>query len=413
MDGSEFGGGMSKQPLIDFDHYGQQSLSESDHAWRKVRQACPVAWTAANGGHWVVSGYEEVASAFKDWESFSSARVDPDISSLSVGNLRIPPLYPEELDPPQWHPLRRILSELLSPGAVQRLQPRIAHWVTYAIDRVIESGECDMTDDIACPIPAAVALELLGFPQSDWERMSNAFHGVGSFDRTTPEFARALADVAWTGTRVREELVDRLQHPRDDAMSFIVLHDVDGHRIALSDAEAVVLLVVGGGVDTTTSLASSALLYLGRHPELRSRFLDDPTLLDSGTEEFLRMYPPARTHGRIAARDVELGGCHIAAGDRVLLSEVSACHDENAFPDAEQFIVDRFPNRHVAFGLGIHRCPGSHLARAQFKEIIRQVLLRMPDYQVDQDQVVEYPNWSGIGGWARIPATFSPGRRIL
>jgi cytochrome P450 len=196
-------------------------------------------------------------------------------------------------------------------------------------------------------------------------------------------------------------------------MSFIVSHDVDGHQIARTDAEAVVLLVIGGGVDTTTSLTSSALVYLGRHPELRAPLLDDPSILDSGTEEFLRMYPPARTHARIAVRDIELGGCHISAGDRVLLSEVSACHDERAFPDADRFIIDRFPNRHVAFGLGIHRCPGSHLARAQFKEIMRQVLQRMPDYRVDQQQIVEYPNWSSIGGWAKIPATFSPGGRLL
>jgi cytochrome P450 len=413
MDGPEIGAALPKQPLIDFDHYAQHSLSESDRAWRQVRGDCPVAWTEANGGHWVISSYQAVASAFKDWETFSSARTDPEITSLSVGNLKLPPLYPEELDPPEWHPVRRILSELLSPGAVQRLQPRIAHWVTHYIDQVIESGRCDMTDDIACPIPAAVSLEFLGFPQSDWERMSNAFHGTGSYDRTTPEFAQALADVVWVGTRVSEELSARLQEPRDDAMSFIVSHDVDGQQITRSDAEAVVLLVIGGGVDTTTSLASSALLYVGQHPELRPQFLDDPTLLDSGTEEFLRMYPPARTHARIAVRDIEFEGCLISAGDRVLLSEVSACHDESAFPDADQFIVDRFPNRHVAFGLGIHRCPGSHLARAQFKEIMRQVLQRMPDYRVDEEQVVEYPNWSSIGGWARIPATFSPGGRLL
>ena len=125
------------------------------------------------------------------------------------------------------------------------------------------------------------------------------------------------------------------------------------------------------------------------------------------------MYPPARTHARTAARDTELGGCFIAKGDRVLLSEVSACHDESAFANADQFIVDRFPNRHAAFGLGIHRCPGSHLARAQFKEIMRQVLTRMPDYELDLEQVAEYPNWSSIGGWAKIPATFTPGRRVV
>jgi cytochrome P450 len=402
-----------RQPVIDFDHYRQRSLSESDSAWRSVREQCPVAWTEANGGHWVVSSYQEVAHAFKDWETFSSARTTPEFSSLTVGQLRIAPLYPEELDPPAWQPLRRILNELLSPGAVRRLQPRIEHWVTHHIDQVIESGHCEMSADIACPVPAAVALELLGFPQSDWERISNAFHGTASLDRTTEGFAQALGDLDWVSRRVRQELGTRRRTPRGDALSFIASHEVDGQPIAPDDAAALVLLIVGGGVDTTTSLASAALVHLGQHPELRAALVGEPDLLDSGTEEFLRMYPPARTHARTAARDTELGGCRIAKGDRVLLSEVSACHDERAFADADRFIVDRFPNRHAAFGLGIHRCPGSHLARAQFKEIMRQVLGRMPDYTVDDEQIAEYPNWSSIGGWARIPATFTPGRRRL
>jgi cytochrome P450 len=402
-----------RQPVIDFDHYRQRSLSESDGAWQRVRAQCPVAWTEANGGHWVVAGYQEVAQAFKDWETFSSARTNPEFSSLTVGNLRIAPLYPEELDPPEWQPLRRILNELLSPAAVRRLQPRIEHWVTHYIDQVIESGHSEMAADIACPIPAAVALELLGFPPSDWGRISNAFHGTASLDRKTPAFAQAVDDLDWVSLRVREELAKRRRAYEDDALSFIASHEVDGQPIAPGDAEALVLLVVGGGVDTTTALASAALVHLSRHPELRAALANEPGILDSGTEEFLRMYPPARTHARTAARDTELGGCLIARGDRVLLSEVSACHDERAFADADRFIVDRFPNRHAAFGLGIHRCPGSHLARAQFKEIMRQVLRRMPDYVVDVEQIAEYPNWSSIGGWARIPATFTPGSRLL
>jgi cytochrome P450 len=154
MQGSDAESAITRTPLIDFNHYDQHSLSASDDAWRAVREQCPVAWTNANGGHWVVSRYQEVAIAFKDWETFSSARTDPEISSLSVGQLKIAPLYPEELDPPEWHPLRRILSEILSPAAVQRLQPRIEHWVTHYIDKVIESGRCELAEDIACPIPA-------------------------------------------------------------------------------------------------------------------------------------------------------------------------------------------------------------------------------------------------------------------
>ena len=151
-------------------------------------------------------------------------------------------------------------------------------------------------------------------------------------------------------------------------MSFIAHYEADGVPIAPDDAEAVVLLTIGGGVDTTTSVTSAALLHLSRHPADRQRLVAEPDLLDSAIEEFLRVYPPARTHARTAVRDTELGGCPVAKGDRVLLSEVSANHDESAFPDADRFVIDRFPNRHVAFGLGIHRCPGSHLARAQFKD---------------------------------------------
>jgi cytochrome P450 len=403
----------ARTPRVDFDHYRHRSIDESDRAWRSLREQCPVAWTEANGGHWIVAGYEEVASAFRDWETFSSRRTDPEVCSLSVGNLRVPPLYPEELDPPDWYPLRRVLSEVLSPNAVKRLAPRIDHWVTHYVDQFIERGSCELASELTCRVPAAVTLELLGFPPRDWGRIQHAFHGTAAFERGTAEFAAAAADVGWVSTRVAEEMAERRQEPRADAMSFIVGYESDGVPIDPYDAEAVVLLTIGGGVDTTTSVSSAALLHLARFPGDRQRLLDDPTLLDGAIEEFLRVYPPARTHARTAVRDAELGGCPVVSGDRVLLSEVSANHDERAFPDAGRFVIDRFPNRHVAFGLGIHRCPGSHLARAQFKVMLQQVLERMPDYTMPDDDVVEYTNWSAIGGWANLPAQFTPGPRRL
>jgi cytochrome P450 len=404
---------LRREPHAEFDHYGQRSIGQSDAAWKELRERCPVAWTEANGGHWVVSGYPEVAAAFKDWETFSSARRDPRYTSLSVGNMEIPPLYPEELDPPEWHPLRRILSELFSPKAVERLGPRIEYWVAHAIDEVIETGRCEMSEDIACAVPAAVTLELLGFPEEDWDRIAWAFHGAASFDRSTPEFAEAARDLRWVSARAGEELAARRGKRGEDALSLIAFHDVDGRPITPEEAEALVLLVIGGGVDTTTSVTCAAFVHLARHLDHRARLTREPELLASATEEFLRVYPPARTHARIVAADAEFAGCRLEAGDRILLSEVAANHDPSAFPDAERFVIDRFPNRHVSFGLGIHRCPGSHLARAQFKEIVRQVLARMGDYEVDLNRVVEYPNWSSIGGWARIPATFTPGPRRL
>ena len=115
-----------------------------------------------------MSGYEEVATAFRDWEHFSSARTNPKYCAITLGDSLLPLLTPEEIDPPDWYPLRRILAELLSPQASERLRPRVARWVAHYIDEVIESGRCDFVYDLACPVPAAVTLEWLGFPPSDW-----------------------------------------------------------------------------------------------------------------------------------------------------------------------------------------------------------------------------------------------------
>jgi cytochrome P450 len=168
-------------------------------------------------------------------------------------------------------------------------------------------------------------------------------------------------------------------------MTRIAHHEVDGELLSVDDATSIVLLTIGGGVDTTTALTSAAFVHLGRYDDDRKRLIADPSLIDSATEEFLRVYPPARTHARTVAHDAEFGGCEMHAGERVLLSEISANRDDRSFPDPDRFIIDRFPNRHVSFGVGIHRCPGSHLARLEFKTMIRRVLDRLPDFVLDED----------------------------
>jgi cytochrome P450 len=170
---------------------------------------------------------------------------------------------------------------------------------------------------------------------------------------------------------------------------------------------------MSGGVDTTTAVASAAFVHMHYHPEDRRRLIEQPELTDSAIEEFLRLYPPARTHARTVIQDVELGGCQLRKDDRLILGEGSACHDESAFPDAGKFIIDRFPNRHLAFGMGLHRCPGSHIARAMFKEMLIQVLERMPDYRIAEEGLKEYPHWYALGGWSTAPVTFTPGTRRL
>jgi cytochrome P450 len=195
--------------------------------------------------------------------------------------------------------------------------------------------------------------------------------------------------------------------------SFLANVEVEGKPTTFEFATGMVNMAMSGGVDTTTSVASAAFVHMHYHPEDRQRLLDEPGLIDSAIEEFLRMYPPARTHGRTVVEDAELGGFLLRKNDRLIISEVSANHDEAAFPDAHKFVIDRFPNRHVAFGIGPHRCLGSHLARAMFKEMLTQVLERIPDYRIVEDELEEYPNWTALGGWSKAPITFTPGTRRL
>jgi cytochrome P450 len=369
---------------------------------------CPVVWTEHNGGHWIVSTYEMVAAAFRDWERFSSERTDPDRSAIAFTNSKVPVSLPEESDPPRWYGYRRSLAQILSPQATERLRGRARFWTTHYLDQVVERGECEFVEDFTCPVPASVTLEWMGYPPGDWQMYSDAFHGVSAYPAGSPEHRKASEAYGPVMTRIAEELRDRIASPRDDALTAIAHHEVDGVRLSDEAAQSITFLTTVGGIDTTTSLIGAALLHLSQHPRDRERLRKEADLLPIATEEFLRFYPPARAHKRIVAVDTEFGGVEMKQGDIVLLSEAAAGRDASEFPDADEFIVDRMPNRHVSFGVGIHRCPGSHLARMVFSEMLTAVLQRMPDYQIALDDVHEYPDWAMVGGWQRMPATFTP-----
>jgi cytochrome P450 len=170
--------------------------------------------------------------------------------------------------------------------------------------------------------------------------------------------------------------------------------------------------IIAAGVETTTSLLSSALWHLDRVPEDRKRLIADPSLLDTACEEFLRMYTPEQAGARTVVHRTEIGGAVLQRGDRVLLAWSSANRDPSQFENPEEFQLDRKPNRHMSFGLGIHRCIGSHLARQEFTIIMGEVLRRLPDYAIDQDRARLYPDLGLMYGYREMSATFTPGPRL-
>jgi cytochrome P450 len=155
-------------------------------------------------------------------------------------------------------------------------------------------------------------------------------------------------------------------------------------------------------------------VHLHFHPDHRARLAADPSLWDSATDEFLRRYTPARAVARTCTAATELGGQELAPGDRVLASLSSGNEDDELFADPLTVTIDR-PNarRHLSFGVGVHRCIGLHLARTEFQYVMREVLRRMPDYRVQEDELVVSARQSENSGWMQAPAAFTPGPRVL
>jgi len=406
-------------PTVDFDLLDSQGMRESNARWDNLRSKCPVAWTEANGGAWIASSYDTVTEAFRNWETFRSGRDvrtvpgpggSGDYMAAAPIPIQFPLMVPQDLDPPNWYPYRRVLAELLSPRAAASLQPRIAHWVTKFLDDVIETGEYDLMD-LTWGIPGAVVLEWLGIPDQERHRVNEAFHNIAAVVPGSPTAEGARDELDRVLDLLGQLVIERRAEPREDIISVLANAEVDGKLAPLDHAVGMLHLIVGGGVGTTTKLASAAFVHLHYNPDDKARLINEPKLIDGAIEEFLRVYPPEREQGRTIVEDVELGGCMLRKDDRLIISEVSACRDEAAFPDADTFVIDRFPNRHVAFGAGMHRCPGSHLARRMFKGMLTQVLERMPDYRIKEEALLEYSNWGHQGGWGSIPITFTPGPR--
>jgi cytochrome P450 len=402
----------SEKPVVVFDHHAPGFDPET--AWRELRETSPVAWSESYGGFWIVSDWAGNHEVLKNHEVFTTERLPYGGEGTSLTIPKIPDPFrsmPEEVDPPTHGPLRRLLNIVMSPAASAALQPRIEHWVGEHLDAVLESGECDLLYDVASPVPAHVTLEWLGVPLEHAKLASDAFHEMLGYPPGTEKFERALMGRMRVSALVEEIVPARRAAPQDDIISWFTKQEIDGQPLDDRLIMEMCMTLIGGGVDSTTSLTSNALVHLHHDHALRQRLIDEPDLLGPVTEEFLRFYPPFGCIGRMARQPAELRGCPVAVGDHVMVSRYAANYDGAAFEDPESFIPDRFPNRHVSFGLGVHRCSGSHLARLMFQEMLRQILATMPDYELDDDVLERYPDRGFVQGWVALPARFSPSGR--
>jgi cytochrome P450 len=399
-------------PIVHFDHNSQEHSTDPVASYRKLREAHPVAWSEAHGGYWVLSSYDAVFEAARDDDVFSSARNSYGGEGLTVVIPKTPMHLhiPIEFDPPEFRKYRKVVNPIAAPAAVDRMAPMIKKYATWFIDQVIEAGECDLAQVIG--VPSIVTVDWLGLPVKDWKRYSFAHHAVLAAVPGTEEYERATkVELPALSEQMREVIAARRAEPTGDLISYLVQQEVDGQTLTDEEVFSMIELILAGGVGTTASLVSQALVWLYQHQDVRQHLIEHPEKLERAIEEFLRYFSPTQALARTVAQEAEFQGVDMHVGDRVLLAWGSANRDSDAFDNADELDIERWPNRHTAFGVGIHRCLGSHLGRALAHELLSQILERMPDYVVDLDNVKPYPHQGTNTGWQSIPATFTPGPR--
>ena len=394
---------------VHFDHHSPEFAADPWPTLADLRARCPVARSDAYGGFWVATGYEEIKQVALDDDTFSSAETILVPPKKNVHQKSIP----IEMDPPEFIEYRRIMQPLFAPVAIERLAPAIEYYANRCVDDFIERGEVDIVHDFADPVPVMVTLHKLGLPIDEWRRYAEPMHKTVFLRQGNPARDGVLEQLGWIVGTIQEAIRQRRSSPRDDMISYLLASRPFGEPVTDHAVQEMVMLTMQGGFDTTGSAISSALIYLERNPAARQRLRDEPDLMATAVEEFLRFESPQFALARTATRDVEVGGCPIAEGERILLVWGSGNRDEAVFERADEVVLDRFPNRHMAFGLGAHRCLGSTLARRQIQIALRTLLRRLPDYAIDHERLVRAETIGVTYGTFAMPITFAPGPRVL
>lgn len=407
--------GVSPDAIVDFDHHSDDFNLNEMAVNAELRRTCPVAWNQNYGGFWFLTSYEAVSQAARDGDTFAHKYEPNAPDGIDYqGEMGVP--RPEghpalgigEVDGPYHQALRRALAPFFSPGAVQKMRPFMEKSTHWFLDQHSADGHMDLVLDYASPVPAILTMRLMGLPYDNWHLYANLFHSVMAVPQDSPEYANALAAAPAMMHDVLEFAANRRADPHDDLTSFLIQFEFDGQRLSDEQLLNIIWNLIAGGVDTTTSQTALTLLHLGTHPQLRRQLIDHPELYRTATDEFLRYFSVNQQLSRTVTRDVTVGGQQLHRNDRVVISWLAANHDEREFDQPEAIVLDRTPNRHLAFGLGPHRCIGSHLARLMAEVMVKAVLDRIPDYRVDLDGVHQYLGNPSMTGLGKLPVVFTP-----
>lgn len=296
------------------------------------------------------------------------------------------PLIPITIDPPDHHRYRRLLDPLFGPKQMARLEASIAARADALVDTFAGRGECDAAEEFAVPLPCGVFLDLMGLPSAELDTFVRWKDAIlrGADGSLAGDDPVRLAAQAESTARFGQLIEERRAAPRDDLLSVLVGAEIDGVPITQEELLGICHIMLIAGLDTVTDSLTCFFAYLAEHPEQRRRIVDDPTIIPAAVEELLRYESPVPFIVRVATCDTEVRGITVGRGDHVVCLLGSADTDEQLVADADTVDFDREGNRHFAFGVGIHRCLGSHLARLELRIALDRWHRRIPHYRIPE-----------------------------
>jgi cytochrome P450 len=359
--------------------------------YRGMRESLPaVSFVASSAGSLgLVSHRRHVDEVLRQPEVFASTE------AIDLQNIR--PLIPLNVDPPHHRKYRKILDPLFAPRAVAYLEQPIARLANELMDAFAGREEIDFAASFSVPLPSQVFLTLMGLPLDELPALLAMKDGIirpqrvvgcpaGHPDAVAHQARTAAAIYDYFGPVIDE----RKKEPRQDLVTSFVQAEIDGVKLTREEMLDICFLFLLAGLDTVTASLDCMFAFLARNPEHRRQIIEDPSMIPAAVEELLRWETPVVVVTRLATRDAEVGGCPVPAGGRLAVMLGSANTDDSEFGDGDAVRFDRETNRHLAFGGGIHRCLGSHLARQELRVALREWHKRIPEYSLKEDGELDY-----------------------
>jgi cytochrome P450 len=381
--------------LYDFDMFRDPGLRVSPHdrLLELIRDAPKIFWTPRNGGHWVFLGHDVVADAARDTDSFSNEAIPHEqlqamLARLPQGTPHVPVPYPIMLDPPRHQKYRQPLLGVFSPKTVMGLQHSIRTLACALIDKIAGEGRCEFMSAVAEPLTVQIFLKMFGLPlemMPDYRALVK--ENFAQQGNSSP--AEGMLRLMKVAAIMREEVLTRRDHPRDDIISLLWSLEIDGKPTTLEDIDNYAVLLFIAGLDTVMNSMGYAACHLARDQELQMRLRAQPGLIPQATEEMLRRYSFVVVPRRVK-KDLVFRGLEMKRDDRVQLHLPAANLDPDAFAEPATYQLNRESHAHIAFNAGPHRCLGSHLARVELQIFYAELLTRIPQFRLDPARPPSY-----------------------